>query len=495
MTIYIGSCATCLALTLAAHGGLGDAVPNLEQVQQPPASFRVVRIVSGPRGSEAAGQFKLDEERTTFSRARDTQVIVSFQWEGAPGVHRLAARWTSPGGGLSSISEFEYTARERAFGAYWVLPISTSTPVGSWSIEATIDGLPSGMLKFDIVDSEAAPAATGRRPLGPSELYDRIGRVYAEIERSTVRGGRSSSAAGFLIAPGMIATAFAAIDAADSLELIAPGGTRRKVEAIAGWDRHQDWALLAAPDAGDTPLTPAPGLAAVGDRCYSMEGGAAGTRVLTEGTVVGRAESAAGGGRLIVAFSSGSGVPGAPVLNEFGEAIGLIGGALAPGPTRLQELLWARAPLHGMPVVPLSLVRPAASGESGSLPDLRRRGVLMAAVNGDENILSSGFARQIQRNPIRAVDQRDDFTLADKRIFVFIGWDPKERLRGTLTLRAFDDNNQPLAQSKPGKIDFKPGNTPFSQWELQVPPRPGVYRVDLLFGGTPIWRAFFIVKP
>jgi hypothetical protein len=51
-------------------------------------------------------------------------------------------------------------------------------------------------------------------------------------------------------------------------------------------------------------------------------------------------------------------------------------------------------------------------------------------------------------------------------------------------------------QSKPGKVDFKPGEgLRSSQWELSVPSQPGIYRIDVLLNEMPMWRRFFRVKP
>lgn len=150
-----------------------------EQPQQAP-SFRLLRVVSGPRGTTVGNEFRLEQERTIFSRENDTQVVVQFQWDGVPGLHRLGARWRSPGGG-ASISEIEYNALGRAFGVAWTLPITPSMPLGTWSIEATIDGLPAGSSTFEIVGAGVvvpapapAPAPAARVPLQPSELFSRL---------------------------------------------------------------------------------------------------------------------------------------------------------------------------------------------------------------------------------------------------------------------------------------------------------------------------------
>jgi hypothetical protein len=55
----------------------------------PAAPLHVLKIASGPAGVEANGGFRFNEERSTFSRSDDREVVVFFQWEGVPGPHKL----------------------------------------------------------------------------------------------------------------------------------------------------------------------------------------------------------------------------------------------------------------------------------------------------------------------------------------------------------------------------------------------------------------------
>ena len=57
------------------------------------APIHVLRFAAGPAGVEEKGNFRLTEERSTFSRTSDRELIVFFQWEGSPGPHKLVARW------------------------------------------------------------------------------------------------------------------------------------------------------------------------------------------------------------------------------------------------------------------------------------------------------------------------------------------------------------------------------------------------------------------
>ena len=110
----------------------------------------MLKISAGPAGREADGAFRLTEERTIFGRESDREVIVLFEWDGMPGAHKLVAQWRSPDGNLGSTSVVDYLAKERRFAAYWRLPLSPVMPLGTWSIETTVDGQPAGRLTFEI---------------------------------------------------------------------------------------------------------------------------------------------------------------------------------------------------------------------------------------------------------------------------------------------------------------------------------------------------------
>lgn len=278
-----------------------------------------------------------------------------------------------------------------------------------------------------------------------------------------------------MIGPSRIVTVFSALDGADSLELVAGDQTRQPIATLGAWDRKRDWAYISTDTKSVAALPLATGTPPkVGDRCYSMESGLSGLRVLAECLVVGRTSGDAA--ELVVQFQSGRSVPGAPVLNEFGEVVGLVAG---PPPASFRGMMVFR--LGGDPgsrVVPVPSM-PATTEQAASIADLKGRNVLISAVDGRDNILSGGFAANVQRNPLRAIDQRDQYSRADKRLFAFLTWDPREL----------------LAESKPGNADFRPGNPTFVRWELPVPQAPGTYRVDVTVGDQTMWRGGFRVTP
>ena len=101
------------------------------QGQPTPAPLTVLRIAAGPHGEVRNGDYVLGEERTQFDPAKDKQVVVIFQWQGQPGLHRMTAQWKSPDGAAMTTSPVQYEAKDRRFGAFWPLTLSPATPAGT----------------------------------------------------------------------------------------------------------------------------------------------------------------------------------------------------------------------------------------------------------------------------------------------------------------------------------------------------------------------------
>ena len=243
--------------------------------------------------------------------------------------------------------------------------------------------------------------------------------MFVVFHRTNAAGRELDAAAGFSGSRGQVYTAMAAVDDVDNIRAVMSDGSTHSVTALLGWHRRGQWAVASALTSGSGEgIAIAPDSAtAVGDRCFSMEGGVSGGRSLLEGTITGKTvANDAAPLTLLAAFLNGTGTPGAPVLNEFGELIGLITGG-APGVTRLVDIMQARAQLRGVPVVPLSVVRLNPGASSVPLSELRARGDLLVALSGEQHVLSGGFARSIPKSPAAAPqEQRSDFSTQEKEL-------------------------------------------------------------------------------
>ena len=464
------------------------------QTKPAPAPLTVLRIAAGPHGEVRNNEFVLQEERTEFDPSRDKQVVVFFQWQGEPGLHRMIAQWKAPDGSSSTTSPVQYQAKDRRFGAYWSLTLSPMSAVGTWSIEATVDGQPGGRFTFNVLPASggtAAPPPT-RRLLSQADLFTRVSATFALLERATASGERLDPAGAFIAGRGRLFTSLSAVDGADTITAVLPDGTRQPITGMLAMNRSQDWIVLAGgPQAEVTQPIASEAATQIGDRLFSMEASGGASRVLVEGQISGRAGGPATGPRLIMTLGGGAAPPGPPVFSEFGELVGFVGGSLVSGASDLSDLLRFRAELRGVPVVPIALVRAALDAAPIALTDARARGDLIAAVQGRQHVLSAGFSRGITRTQtIAPADQRNEFSTRDKEIVVFLTWSPQKRVRGALVLRMYDDANRPVLDGKPGKVDVRPGDMKMTHWRVTVPQRPGMYRADVLVDGVPHWRGF-----
>ena len=460
--------------------------------QQSPTPITVMKVAAGPSGRDERGTFVLNDERSVFNRSDDREVVVLFQWSGTAGTHKLVAQWRSPDGGLTSNSTIDYQAREPRFGAFWTLPLTPSTPPGLWSIEATVDGLPAGRFTFEVTDRKV-PSAVIRRPLSEAELFARLNPVFVVLERLSPSGQTLNAAAGF-INQGLLHTALSAIDGAARVRAHLEGQAVAPVTSLLAWHRVQDWAVTTAGGSSPAalPIAAADGTK-VGDRCYSMEGGVASGRVLTVGNITGLRRAPES---FIAAFQGTEAMTGAPVVNEFGELIGIVGGSGVPGATRPIEMIRFRAEMRGIPLTPWAMVRVRAQAPAVSIADLWARGEVLAALLGDDHIVEAGFTPAMSKSDMRgAFVARDDFSIRDKAFTAFVSWSPKERLRGQAVWRVFDVEGRIVLTSKPQKADFKKGARSTSFWEVPMLPAPGIYRVELSLDTSSMWRGFVRITP
>jgi hypothetical protein len=461
------------------------------------APVRVIKIAAGPAGVESSGTFTLTDERSVFSRTSDREVIVWFQWEDRPGAHKLVGQWRSPDGGITTSTAFDYSASDKRFGAMWRLPLTPAMPLGTWSIEATVDGRPAGRHSFDITDVNIEPAAVARRRLTPAELFDRLNPLFFVVRRAAADGRELEPAAAFVAVPasGRIHTVVPVIDGADSLRAVGADGSIVPISQLVAWDRRQQWAVVQGPRVAATPVgVAAPEASAVGTRCFSIEGSPSGTRALTDGTLTGYAGTASE--RVLIATFSSFGMPGAPVVDEYGDLIGIVGAGLPGDPRPVDDVVVARGPLKGAPVIPFSSIRSPEETAVSELSALRTAGEIVPSPVAGAGVPFGGFTRAtVKRGDVSIPDLVTEYSLRDAMIRVFLLWTPTDRIRGNAVVRLSDSLNRLLGASAPQKMDAKKGQAVRSTWEMPMVKQPGMYRVDVTVDGRTYWRGFVRISP
>lgn len=477
--------AALIAVLVAGSPGLAG--------QQSPPPLHVLKISAGPSGAEVKGTFTLTEERTTFSRTDHREVVVFFQWEGVPGKHKLEAKWRSPDGGTST-SVIDHTARDRRFGAYWQMPITPAMALGTWSIEATVDGQPGGRLNFDITDATlppAEPAKPVKRALTHQELYEQLAKSFVVLARATPTGRELDAAGAVVGADGQVFTAVTMLDSAGRLQGVFAGGGTQDLRQVVDLDRQGGWAILAARTDGAGVLRRAVDTPKIGDRCYSMHGTPAGARVLIEGQVTGKTTAG-----LMVAFVSGAGTSGAPVVTEYGELVGILGASVTPEARLLRAAPGATVEFGNIPMIPIASIAARPGAAVSTFDVLRARGDLLEPLVGDTHVLSGGFATSIGRaTTVQLEDQRQEFSAKDKEFFIFVTWSPRERLKGQTTFQIYDAKNRLVATGKPTKIDFRKDDLVLSSSRIPVFQELGIYRVEIHLNGKPAWRDYVRIVP
>jgi hypothetical protein len=430
----------------------------------------VLSSASGTAGEARNGRFVILDPRTTFHVPADTKIIVSFQWVGTPGKHHLTGIWKGPGG-VTSTSSFDYVAPDREFGGYWSIPVTAEAPEGAWTFEADVEGTPAGTRSFEIVhgDAEAPVTAAAPRPLVPLTRQEMFALALAATV--TVEG----------------------LDAAGKSITKGPSA---ETASVLAWDRRRDFAILRVPGvAGVTPPGQAPALPAVGAPCVTVNAGSDGAYSVTAGDVVGVNDYPDVGTRLSVSLYNSAASPGAPVLDEFGRLVGVVSAGLYPGAgysiTRMAEL----GQVPPTMVVPLSALSAPAGAPGVTLTELAGKGVFTPAITRSRDVMSAGLAAGILKDGARTqpIDQKSEFSLNEKEMTTFVNSDPKGTIKSLAVVRIYNFDNQLLGETKPLKINLRTGSLSMSIWKFGVPPKEGVYRVDVLLDTDVVWRGYFRV--
>src|SRR6202035_1187015 len=180
---------------------------------------------------------------------------------------------------------------------------------------------------------------TARRFPSASEIYSETLKATVFVQKLSANGEVAETHSGFFLESGMLITAFEAIDGATRLRLVLADGRRLESDRVVAWNRWQDWAILHVDSDRLPHLDPAKVASwDVGDRCYFLDVASEGNRVIVDENVTGKNDFPRAGPRVNVSFPSAKQAIGSPLLNEYGDVIGMVGGALIPGATSLDTL-------------------------------------------------------------------------------------------------------------------------------------------------------------
>jgi S1-C subfamily serine protease len=501
--------APLLMLLCLAIANAQDQKP--QQTHAPPSGggsqasesrFRLVRSVSGTKVVDEGGRYLVEDARSVFYAPGDKEVIVYFTWEGPTGLHHFEGLWKKPDGKVSIISDFDYKADQPRFGGYFRMLLGETPPTGVWALDVRIDGEMVGTHNFQVVGATRPDTPLpSRRMLSPSEIYKRAAAASVFLENLNPLGERRSLRSGFFIAPDRLVTAFQVVDGASKVRVVMPDGRRLEANEVLAWNRRQDWIMLRVDSGQLTTVQPAaPESWSVGDRVYVLDVPEEGNRVLIETSLIGKQSLSGAGDRMTIGDNLNRRAWGSPILNEYGEVVGLIGGNLVPGSAFVEDLAFSARSLTGSSrgtlAVPYSLISQATSGGlPTTIENLGRSGQFMPQLNGNENVLSGTLSRNLNRktDPPQTIEERSEFSRQDARAMVLVTWLPKEKRKGVPSLQLYDLDNRLLSES-PGKkkISVSPQKLSYSAWEVPLANLPsGIYRLDVSLNADTVWRTFF----
>ncbi|HXR32564.1 MAG TPA: serine protease [Verrucomicrobiae bacterium] len=468
--------------------------------------YKVLRSVSGAAGHENNGRYVMDDARSVFVAGKDPKVIVYFEWQGPIGPHHFEGLWKSPEGKIVLISDFRYEAKAQQFNGYWSMVLSDATPSGEWQLEARIDGEFAGTHTFVITGSAAAGAPPSTpQPLGAADLYRKAMDATVTIEKLAADGVVLGKGNGFWVGDARVLTAFDVIDGAASLRVSLKDGSQLTTDQVLAWNRWQDWALLKLDGGAKTWLKRgASDTPNVGDHCVFLEAGPVGAK-LADGSITGKSSFPKAGERLIIASGVTSVSFGGPLLDEYGNYVGILGGSIVPGgdPIKTLSLLndagatdrttdWTTT---GLAVPHTQLPDLAAAASTTRLAELAKRGEFLLPVVKSKSVQFVTLAGQVAREPSKMLTPRDFkqvFSRRDVKAYVYVNWDNSSKGKLNCVLRLFDADNKLISETETRQVTLAPGKYIATSWDLSIAnSRTGIFRLDLILDGVTVWREFF----
>jgi len=452
---------------------------------EPPGELRLVRSVSGTRGTAIGPRYEVEDPRTVFTVPDDRQLVVYFEWEGAPARYRLEGRWKDPSGRIVLTSPADYQATARKFGVYWTLGLPENAMPGLWALEAHHGGRLVGTHTFEI------RGGLGAEPLPPAVLYEKGRHAVALVEQVAAAGEVKARGLVTAIDADLVLGPFQVVDGASSLRVALPDGKVRDVQDVGAWNRREGWAVLRLPGHGLTVLPSANGPAAVGSRVFVIGAQEDGGRTINEESVNG--ETALREGRRAPRLG-GQALVGSAVLTGRGELLGVVvSGHVALGSIAMWSL--DRPELRGgTTVLSRALLPSEPGGNFATLAQLAAAGAFMKPLSPDRRHVTSGvFAGSVQRGGSVPMpnEQRESYSRRQQTVSVFVQWSPQDKRESVSAFELYDPDNKRIVQSEPTKLRLRPRELFFSTWTFAVGALPPeVYRVDLMLDGAPVWRGW-----
>jgi hypothetical protein len=480
------------------------------QPVDPAASFRLVRAQSGPSGKVVGAKLVLDETRNRFVYPKDKSLMAYFEWAGPQGDHTITGIWKSPDGQIySTSSDIRLQVQTPEFGAYWQFALSPGMPSGKWTLEAQIDGKPAGSCALELefpapaksVAAEPTPTAAPEGEISLDELYQTTKPSMVWVHRRDSSGRRVDTSTGFIIGQNRVATAFQGIDGGASVEVQFDDGQVVATNETWGINRLEDWAILKVPTGSrpalrrsEHPKVP------IGAMLHIYNATTDRSRVLGKVQVGGRRTQAGFAEYLQFTSTVSKESAGGPLLDSQGFVVGLIGGGMNMGARIARKAINISSALFSAlntvnAAVYISQVVEMNPPNLLTLGELARREVLTPEVTPSTPVSYGGTTRAaVAPTSTMLPPDESDFTRTDRQVYVYTIWQRSEDYkRGAITALVYDA----LGRAKL-ELPARKTTLPDSQFRdtFAFAPAsliPGVYRIDVRWNDTTVWRTFFRV--
>jgi len=462
------------------------------------SSIRMTRSLSGPSGKFVGTKFVLDEVRNRFVYPQDNSLTVYFEFQAPKGNYVLSAYWKDPQGRTAGISpDVKMQTTTDDLNCYWIFMLDSGRASGVWTVEVRINGEPAGSHSFELIVpvAQTQPAVNTPTPPKLDEMYRTAIQSMVWVHKLDKAGQRFDSTSGFVVAPDSVLTAFQSIDAAAGIELEFADGTKSTTDEILACNRLQDWALVKAGTRNIPPLQIGKSDAVVvGEQSLVLSVGSGATRTIGAVDISGRGPVPRFGERIQINPQLPAMAIGGPLLDHFGKAVGVIGGSLAPGlwlDHRMAAMdLAITSPMTGpISVTPIDGIPLQPNYPAATLQSMLESGVLTAPLSKTPVFNFGVVTDKIEPN--FAYVSKSQFSKKDSEIFVYTSWQAKGKIsKGVVSINIYDANNKLRTKVEPQTLKLLPNSLTRFQYSFSPSNiEAGLYRIDLLWDGLPIWRA------
>ncbi len=211
--------------------------------------------------------------------------------------------------------------------------------------------------------------------------------------------------------------------------------------------------------------------------------------------MVGRRDVPVAGARLNLSSGATFAALGSPLLNDYGEVVGVIGGSLEQGRSLLHggggRVAWGTIPIAPMAIASELIPDPASlKAETFQVGELLTRGIAAPPVTRGRSVVF-GIVGRGDVSARMGLRDEGQFSRRDGTATVEITWDSTQKQDGEASFGLFDIDNRAVATSASTRVKVRAGQLAVSSWKFPLAKlAPGVCRIDLTFGGGVAWRSF-----